>query len=402
MTATALSEERAMQRKTEEHRSAEAFFSAEMTKNLGRQMDVAIMWIDFDEIDVPNPPYHKSVSQQIVDEMFKEFNPVVAGFLVANIRDNGKTALIDGRHRRAMAIKKGEKGWWFIVTHGLSLDEEAKLFRWFQARKNMNTAEKLNALIIEGDPQAIALRGAVTSQGCALPFEDDKKRHQVNAVEALIHIFQRGGPDAVKRVLGLAVGSWMGAPASFASTLLKGIWVFISNDEVKSKLDWDIFRDMLKSHSADNLNQRGKLVATQERCPTPYGIASILRLEYNRKARGQRRLDHDFAHAPRKGIKRPNVVLRGVKRGMPEVPEHVREEVDYRVDRHASGQFRGGRPVSAALRALVEAAVDDGYEYDKIREAFGVSELTIAQARKEIAKRMAKMARSSKNGRRRG
>ncbi len=401
---TATTEATMRPRNLDGHKAAEQFFTTELSKKMGRQVDVAIMWIEFDEIDIPNPSYHKSVSSKIVDEMFKEFDPLVAQFLVANIRENGSTALVDGRHRRAMAQKAGNSGWWFTVTHGLTIDEEARMFRWFQARKNPNTAEKLNGLIIEGNKDAIALRAAVTSCGCSLPFEDDKKRQRIDAVEALIYVFQRGGPEAVKRVLGLCMGCWMGQPTAFSSVLMKGLWIFLSNEEVKGKLDWDIFREVVKKHHPDSVSQRGRLVATQERCPSTYGIASILRLEYNRKVRGVNRLDHDFAHAPRRGLKRPSVQAAGnkSKREAPEVPLHLKDEIEYRQERWSSGQRRGGRPLTEALRSLIVAAVEDGYNYDKIKETYGVSDCTLLEARKEIAARLEKMAkRGSRNGRRR-
>lgn len=358
----------------DEQKSAEKFFSAGLSKKLGRDIQVAIMWVDFDDIDVPNPPYHKTVSDAIVEEMYKNFNPVVAGFLVANVREDGKIALVDGRHRREMAIKSGEKGWEFIVTHGLKIDEEARLFRWFQKRKNMTQAENLKALILERDPAALALRSAVTSLGCCFPFDKDKERHPIRGVEALIWIFERGGAEGVKRVLRFALDAWLGVSVSLTSTMLKAMWIFTSNKEVREKLDHELLRTVLKSLSADALLQRGRMHATQERCGAAFGIASIIRLEYNKKTKGKRRVEHDFVHIGQYKVKARS--RHALRHDLPEVPPDVLEEIR----RRASATRL---PVSARLFGLIKAAVKDNYSRDAVTAAYGISPSVFFRARRE-------------------
>jgi hypothetical protein len=343
------------------------------------------MWVAFEDIDIKDPPYHKSVSDKIVDEMYKEWNPVVAGFLVANVRDTGKIALVDGRHRRAMAEKAGERGWQFIVTHGLKVDEEAKLFRWFQARKNMKQSERLRALIVEKDPAALRLRAAVASKGCCFPFDEDKSRLRVQAVDALVWMFERGGDDAVKLVLGHAVGAWLGAPTSLNSQLLRSLWIFLSNEEVKETLDEEKFSEVLKKQSPDNLVQRGRIQATQERCGAAYGIASILRYEYNRAIRGRgRRIKFDFVHSPIPG--RSPVRNLGVangsngcvnKTGDPPITPDIEEELLVRKNYPR-------RVASSVLQAHVKAAIKDGYAVENIMSTYMIGIGILSKARKSL------------------
>jgi hypothetical protein len=371
---------------TNGHGGVEAFFTAELSKLLGRQVPVAIMWLDFADIDIPDPPYHKSVSEALIEEWQKTFNPVVAGFLVMNVRKDRKTALVDGRHRREMAIKNGHKGWWFISTDGLTLIEEATIFRFFQARKNMKTAEKLRALVISGDPASLALRSAVSSAGCCLPFEADTKRQKVTAADALVWLFERGGAAGVKRVLGLILDAWFGAPIALTGAMIRGLWVFISNDEVKGKLDWDVLKSAMKTEVPDVLIQRAKLAATQERCGVPYAMANIFRFFYNKKVKGRgRRVDTDFAHAPRKGAvsgpvpRQVSARLRpGVKMSIPAVPDHLKGEVDARFALKKENRLHTMR-LSPGMVKDLRSLLNDGYMAGVIGKAFCVSGTTVTK-----------------------
>lgn len=359
-----------------EEKSAEAFFSAELTKALGRKVNVAIMWLDFEDIDVPNPPYHKSVSQKIVENYFKEFNPVVAGFLVANVRTDGKTALVDGRHRREMAIRAGKKGWWFIATYGMELTEEAQMFRWFQARKNPNAAERLHGLLLEGDPTATQLRAAVHSSGCSFPFEDDAARKPITAIAALLWIYSRGGAAAVKSVLAYPMQAWFGEGQSFAAPMLKALWLFTSNSEVKGKLDREALMLVLKANDPASLVQRGRVTGTQERCSVACGLAATIRHEYNRRSKGRSRIAFNFARAESSEWEASTRARRlAVKKEALVAPPHLKELIE---------SLRGKKV--ARPKVLINAAVDaarKGHTATEIQAVLAVRWEAVRRAMRE-------------------
>lgn len=274
---------------------AEKFFTQELSRVMKRPIPVAITELEFAEITIPNPPYHKAVSRAICDEMGRAFNPLVAGFLVANIRADGKVALVDGRHRRQAAENCGRKSWWFILTEGLSVQEEAILFRHFQRRKNMSAAERLRALLLEGDRSATELKAAAHSAGFAFPFEDDSERMILRAVGDMLTIFSMGGAAGVKRILRLLHPLAMENPRWLEGLILKGVWRFVSSEEVRAKIPEDTLLALLRAQSPDWLAQAGRRVALDERCNAQYGVAQALRSQWNRGDAGkQTRIEQDF------------------------------------------------------------------------------------------------------------
>jgi hypothetical protein len=188
-----------------EHQQEE-FFTAEVSKEMGRHIPVAVMFLRWSEINIPDPPYHKSVSEALVNQEFRNFNALAAGYLVANIRANGDVALVDGRHRRGMGIRAGHQGWKFIVTSGLTIEEEARLFRIFQRRKSMTQTERLKGLLIERDQAALALQAVLHSEGFNFAFASDTHRFKIYATAALMRIYQTGTEKGVRAVLSTIRG----------------------------------------------------------------------------------------------------------------------------------------------------------------------------------------------------
>lgn len=277
-------------------RNMEKFFSEALSKLLGRSIPVALMWIEFKEIDIKDPPYHKKIGAAVVEDGTKNFHPIVAGTLVANVRPSGKIALVDGRHRREMIIATGRTGWYFFVTYGLSLDEEAVMFRWLQARKNISQAEHLRNLIISGDKAALEIKAAVNASGCCLPFDRDAKRIKCYAVNALIEIFTRSGRAQIERILKTCSGAWIGAELGFHSVVVNGMNVFLLF--AKPQVNDEHLRTRLQIRSPDAWVQMARSRAVEDRCSPKIALAALLRREYNMKLSASKRVVTDYLDLP--------------------------------------------------------------------------------------------------------
>lgn len=371
----------------EAHVSIEKFFTEALSKTLGRPIPVSVQWVEFEEIDIPNPSYHKSVSLRVIEQYSKEFNPVVAGFMAANIRPNGRVALVDGRHRRELAVRSGHKGWWCLLTDGCTEQEEAKMFRLYQNRKNQTTAEGLRGRILEKDPQAMLLKGAVNSAGYSLSFEDDSEHPKIWAIDAVISIFQRGGPGLLKDVLSYPTACWFGNEKATSRPILMALRLVLTTPEFADKLNKAHLVSTLRKLDPDSIMQRGKMVHVQERCNAVYGIASIIRLEYNKGLKSGERVEFDFAHAPRveSSKRKGNFMLPSmgsIPKKMPDkiaVPPELEAEVERRRSLKRSSQI-----VSRELQAFLETLAERGYSNDEIAAVCKVGPSVMIKVRRRI------------------
>lgn len=382
----------------EAHVSIEKFFTDALTKTLGRTIPVSVQWLDFEEIDIPNPSYHKSVSERVIEQYAKEFNPVVAGFMAANIRPNGRVALVDGRHRRELAVRSGHKGWWFLLTDGCNEAEEAKMFRLYQNRKNQTTAEGLRGRILEKDPQALLLKGAVNSAGYSLSFEDDAEHPKIWAIDAIIALFQRGGDKLIKDVLSYPTACWFGNEKATSRPILMALRLVLTTPEFSEKLNKAHLVSVLRKLDPDSIIQRGKMVHVQERCNAVYGIASIIRLEYNKGLKGGERVEFDFAHAPRVESSRRTGMLpsKGAvakkHADLIVVPPELKTEVESRHSR------RRAVLVSNELREFLELLAEKGHSNTEIEEACKVGPSVMGRVRRRIYLKKARKKAMEKRG----
>lgn len=279
-----------------DHKDVEGFFSGEFSKELKREVLVSVQWVDYQDLDDKSPPYHKEISRRNVSEIGEDFCAVVAGFLCVNIREpSGKTVLVDGRHRMQGSEKKGFKGWWCLVTHGLTVEEEAMLFRYFDKRKRMSASEALRGLIYEKDATALGLQGAVHSSGYKFVFDGERKGKAIYAVGALMELYADGGTAAIKRVLRILDRAYSAEPASLVSTMVRGVWSFVSHQDVKGKLDEDWLVERIRTMSPLRMVSEARVTAATHGCGSGYGVAEEMRKLYNKQLHGRARIGIDFA-----------------------------------------------------------------------------------------------------------
>lgn len=279
-----------------DHKDVEAFFSEEFSKELKREVDVSVQWVDYADIQERSPAYHKQQSDKNIGEIANSFCAVVAGFLCVNIREpGGKTVLVDGRHRMYGSERKGYTGWWCLLTHGLTIEEEARLFRYFDKRKKMSAGEMLRGLIYEKDQAALELQGAVHSSGYRFTFDGNRKGHPIGAVGALMTIVDQHGLKIIKRILHLLDRAFSAEKAALVSNVLRGLAIFLTHPEVKPSLDENHLTEKLRTTSPTRLVLEARIVAASTHCAVPYGLAEEIRKLYNRGLSKKAGIIHDFA-----------------------------------------------------------------------------------------------------------
>lgn len=152
------------------------------------------------------------------------------GYIVVNLRDDGKLYAVDGQHR-VMLMR--EVGWGDQLIHaevfsGLSQQEEAELFNARNDRRAVKRFDRFRISVTAGDPRANDITNIVNAAGLFLT--DQQKDGGVGAVDVLEKIYDgdgiassREGRSALARTLSTVVQAWGPGPAGFNGSIIHGI-----------------------------------------------------------------------------------------------------------------------------------------------------------------------------------
>ena len=356
------------------------FYGKEVSRVVGREVPVDFTWVRFAEIDIPDPPYHKSVSQTLIEREYKNFNGAVAQYLSVNMREDNQIALMDGRHRKGLIIANGGEGWWAILTYGLTIAEEAMWFRYCTKRKNMNTSEEINALIIEGDQDSKKLLGAMQSEGFTFNFCNDKKRITIRAASAMKSIYETGGVDAVKRVLRVVNKSWIPNSHSLSDSLLRALNMIFNNKEANAIIKDNILIQQLSRNNPDCIVQTGRRDSVENRCRAVCGIAQHIVRLYN-SGRPGKRIKVNFVRDVKQG--RP-MVVKGLfpdnRKEFMVIPS-VQVEIN---NRKILGKLACNKKISVEMKNEIERAFRFGFTMGEIIEMFSISAGTAQRAAMKV------------------
>ncbi|MGH8882898.1 MAG: DUF6551 family protein, partial [Stackebrandtia sp.] len=121
------------------------------------------------------------VRKTIEDEGYR---PEAVGVPVVSLRPDGTQHMIDGQHRRALALEAG-RGMDEVdcqVHEGLSREMEAAMFRRLNHRRSVGILDKFLIRIVEGDPVAVTINEVVHEHGWT--FATGKSDGRIAAVSA--------------------------------------------------------------------------------------------------------------------------------------------------------------------------------------------------------------------------
>lgn len=151
------------------------------------------------------------VRHTIEDEGYR---PEAVGVPVVSLRADGTMHMIDGQHRRALALEAG-RGMDEVecqVHEGLSTEMEAAMFRRLNHRRAVGILDKFMIRIVEGDPAAVAINEVVTARGWV--FATGKADGRIAAVSALEKIYngakirEPGQREVIDLVLAMITQAW--------------------------------------------------------------------------------------------------------------------------------------------------------------------------------------------------
>ena len=177
-------------------------------------------------------PYQRTVKQQRVDEIVREWNDRKLTPVVVSFRD-GKFNVVDGQNRIA-AMRQMAGGGDVIVPcmiyTGMTYEQEAELYaKLDKGKRPLTPRQHTKALVESGsDARIMEIKCLVEDVGFVWALgEPTGEPFEIAPIRALINAYQLLGGDAFSRMLSLMAGTWQGTPNSLRASMLSGMALFV-------------------------------------------------------------------------------------------------------------------------------------------------------------------------------
>lgn len=207
--------------------------------------------------------YARAVSEDRLKRLRKEWDVRKVGTIEVNRRDDGSLWLVDGQHRRDVAIEHGIEELPAVVHHGLTVESEADLYLGKADAFPQQALSQFAARLRRGDNDARAIKAAVESVGLKIG-SDYSMAHAddgtVIAINRLERIHQIGGGTALRETLLLAKDGFGLDHRAYQQAMLESLFQF-----------WAAYG---KAYDRDRLVARMKEVGVEGISSRAYAIKS--------------------------------------------------------------------------------------------------------------------------------
>lgn len=165
-----------------------ALFTSTKTTPQAPQSAVTTEMVPLEKLKV-DESYQRIPGVAKVRNIVNNFNPTMLGAIHASKRADGNYYVVDGWHRCNACRQAGyDKPLNVVVYHGLTVEEEAKLFTGLNDSRTVAAVDKFRARVRQGDDiAATRIDAIVADSGLKIG------RHGITAVTALEHVFNGSG-----------------------------------------------------------------------------------------------------------------------------------------------------------------------------------------------------------------
>lgn len=223
----------------------------------------------------------RPLDEKRVREMVAEFHPEALGVPTASVRDDGSTIWLDGQTRGA-ALKElglGDKPIQVSVYEGLTLEQEAALFRILNDSKRLTPVDLFRIAITEGDRVAIGADKAVRIQGWT---SEKGKKNSFAAVNTLYKAYEQDA-GSVKLALQVLAGAWGASPQAVQAALFQGVYQVFFRYGSAHHIESDRLRDKMAKEPGgpQQFIGRARFNASARNIPVPDAVSDIVVNTYN-------------------------------------------------------------------------------------------------------------------------
>jgi hypothetical protein len=177
----------------------------------------------------------RSLRKARVTKIAADFQRDALGVLTTSYRSPKRIHIIDGQHRYRAAELHAYTG--TIQTmeyHGLSVPQEAALFRLLNATEKVSRVDQFLIACVEQDPAAVRLAGFLTDQGWSVGTSTTESR--LSAIGSLERVYALN-PDAAAATLAVLTVAYGHRPAAVQGALLEGVGRMLARYERAVDLD---------------------------------------------------------------------------------------------------------------------------------------------------------------------
>lgn len=170
--------------------------------------------------------YQKRINPRRVAEIVANFNPDRMRPIEVSLRD-GKYWCWDGQHRLAGAKARGDETIECQVHHGLTYEDEARLFAEQQDNVGtITTAHKFNALKEANDPATLRIIKTCAGYGYTVhPTRPGGKN--IRSIKTLQRIDSELGANRLGDIVWIMKSVWDNSPDSTHENIIGGLATFL-------------------------------------------------------------------------------------------------------------------------------------------------------------------------------
>jgi hypothetical protein len=195
-----------------------------MSENVKKFYKTSIQQIPTDQIFLGK--YQKHLNKKRVADIVAGFNPNRMRPIEVSLRD-GKYWCWDGQHRLAAYKQMGVDCIECQVHHGLTYEDEARLFAEQQDNVgSITTAHKFNALKEAGDPQTLRIIKKCSEYGFTVhPTKPGGKN--IRSIKALQSVERTLGSSRLGDIVWIMKSAWDHSAESTHENIIGGLELFL-------------------------------------------------------------------------------------------------------------------------------------------------------------------------------
>lgn len=232
--------------------------------------------------------YQSPIDESIVKKIVNNFDENALGTITISQREDGTLWILDGQHRTVGCRRLGLDSMNAKVLTGLSIEEEANLYKELNNSKKKSPNAIAKAMLRSGDVMANEIYIAVTSIGMEVDYELQRKSYgSISAYKALESIYKKYGVTHLINTLDLIKHSFGKESKNFKAFIMEGFATFLDRYE---DVDLKHLIKRLKTMSIEDFEKETRkyraVVNSIKKCP-PYALVDI----YNHGLRSKPKLD---------------------------------------------------------------------------------------------------------------
>ncbi|MBC7340908.1 MAG: ParB N-terminal domain-containing protein [Clostridia bacterium] len=246
------------------------------------ERDSFVDFCDVEQIET-DVRYQRALSETKVRAIMKDFDLRAIGMIYVSMREDGSLWVLDGQHRLEAAKRMGIKKVQCRVYIGLSREEEARLFYYFNANRGpVSALQRFKAKLVAGDGEARRILAIAKRHGFVIEYQYSRggsgMPRCIAAVGALEQIYREDGERMLDRVLDVINRAWDGDPESLKGQIFLGVRMFLKRFP-KADTAWLIKR--LRKTSVSELNRQAQSYAQVLGGHASVGAARAIYAAYN-------------------------------------------------------------------------------------------------------------------------